>query len=129
MTEKRQVYRCNICGNIVEVLETGAGQLVCCGKPMELLKEHTKDTPNEKHVPIIERTDSGYKVTVGAVEHPMVENHYINWIELIVDDTSFIKTLKPGEKPMAIFDVPESKNVVARAYCNLHGFWKNNYEK
>ena len=125
MTEKKQVYKCKVCGNIVEVLENGAGELVCCNQPMELQKEQTNETPNEKHVPVIERTEQGYLIKVGIVEHPMSDDHYIQWIELIVDDVSYIKTLKPTDKPIVEFSTPHSKDVTARAYCNLHGFWKS----
>ncbi|HEX69186.1 MAG TPA: desulfoferrodoxin, partial [Candidatus Bathyarchaeota archaeon] len=86
MAELKQVYRCNICGNIVEVLHAGSGQLVCCGQPMELLTEKTEDVGKEKHVPVVEMTADGFKVKVGSIEHPMEENHYIEWIELIADD-------------------------------------------
>ena len=85
MAEKLQIYKCNVCGNIIEVLHGGIGELVCCGKPMELLDEKTADTGKEKHVPVIEKIDGGYKVKVGSVPHPMEENHYIEWIELLAD--------------------------------------------
>jgi len=124
MTELKQVYRCNICGNIVEVLHTGVGTLVCCGQPMELLAEKTEDVGLEKHVPVIERTETGYLVKVGSIPHPMEENHYIKWIELIVDGKYCRKFLKPGEKSEAFFEVKAGK-VSAREYCNIHGLWKS----
>jgi len=124
MTKRKQIYKCNVCGNIVEVLHEGAGTLVCCGKPMELMAEKTEDVGMEKHVPVIEKTEKGIKVKVGAVPHPMEENHYIEWIELIADGVSFRKFLKPGEKPEAEFNV-EAEKIEAREYCNLHGLWKS----
>jgi len=123
MIEVKQIYKCSICGNIVEVLYAGGGTLVCCGKPMELLKEKTEDVGQEKHVPVIEKTEKGVKVKVGSVPHPMEENHYIQWIELIVDGISLRKFLKPGDKPEAEFGISGEK-LTAREYCNLHGLWK-----
>jgi len=122
MTELKQVYRCNICGNIVEVLHTGVGELVCCGQPMELLKEKTADQGKEKHVPIIEKTGAGVKVKIGSVPHPMEEKHYIEWIEVIADGRSCRKFLKPGEAPEAEFQIKAEK-ISAREYCNVHGLW------
>jgi len=124
MTELKQIYRCNICGNIVEVLHAGVGQLVCCGQPMELLKEKTEDIGLEKHVPVIEKTESGVKVKVGSTPHPMEEKHYIEWIEIIADGRVYRKFLKPGMKPEAEFDVKAEK-IEAREYCNIHGLWKS----
>jgi len=123
MTERMQVYRCEICGNIVEVLHVGKGQLVCCGKPMKLMKENTVDASLEKHVPVIEKAEKGVTVRVGSVPHPMEEAHYIEWIELMVDGRVTRQFLKPGEKPQAFFPV-EGQNLTAREYCNLHGLWK-----
>ncbi|MBP3373929.1 MAG: desulfoferrodoxin [Bacteroidaceae bacterium] len=123
MTERTQVYRCPICGNIVEVLEAGAGTLVCCGKPMVQLVANTTDAATEKHVPVIEAIDGGYKITVGSVAHPMQDEHYIQWIELITENTVLRKYLKPGETPEAVFLTTE-KVLYAREYCNLHGLWK-----
>lgn len=122
-TEKLQVYRCNVCGNIVELVHAGVGELVCCNQPMELLKENTTDAATEKHVPVLEKIDGGYKVTVGSVAHPMEEKHYIEWIELIADGKAYRQFLKPGEAPEAFFRV-DADNVSAREYCNLHGLWK-----
>ncbi|HDP68336.1 MAG TPA: desulfoferrodoxin [Candidatus Marinimicrobia bacterium] len=123
MIAKKQVYKCEICGNIVEVLHAGGGELVCCGQPMTLLKEQTADSSTEKHVPVIEKTENGYKVTVGSTLHPMVEAHYIEWIELIADGKSYRQFLKPGDEPVAHFYVKANK-VSAREYCNVHGLWK-----
>ena len=124
MTQQREIYKCEICGNIIEVLHGGGGQLVCCGQPMKLLKENTVDASLEKHVPVIEKTKQGYKVKVGSVEHPMIPEHYIGWIELIADEISYKKFLKPGEKPEAEFCI-NTKSITAREHCNLHGLWKN----
>lgn len=124
MTKKLQIYKCEICGNIVEVLHAGAGELVCCGQPMTLLTENTTDAAKEKHVPMIEKTPSGIKVTVGSVPHPMEKEHYIEWIELLVNDKSLRKFLKPGDAPSAVFEGVSSDSAVAREYCNKHGLWK-----
>ncbi len=123
MTKVKEIYKCEICGNIVEMLHPGEGKLVCCGKEMKNFKENTMDGATEKHVPVIEKTENGYLVKVGAVTHPMEEKHYIEWIELIADGVSYRKFLKPGDKPQAEFCVKASK-VEAREYCNLHGLWK-----
>ena len=121
--ERGQVYKCGVCGNIVEVLHVGGGELVCCGEPMQLLKENTVDASKEKHVPVIEKTASGFKVTVGSVAHPMEESHYIQWIEAIADGVVLRKYLKPGDAPEAEFQV-QADSITAREYCNLHGLWK-----
>lgn len=123
MAEMMQVYRCEICGNIVEVLHGGKGKLVCCGQEMTLLEENTVDASREKHVPEIEKTSSGVKVKVGSQSHPMEEKHYIEWIEIIYDGKLCRRWLKPGDAPEAEFAV-EAENVSAREYCNLHGLWK-----
>jgi len=123
MTELSQVYKCNICGNIVEVLHAGKGQLVCCGQPMELLAEKTKDVGMEKHVPVIEQTAKGIKVKVGSVPHPMEPAHYIEWIEVLADGIAYRKFLKPGIAPEAEF-VIHPKKMTVREYCNVHGLWK-----
>ncbi len=123
MTERRQIYKCEICGNIVEVLHTGRGQLVCCGQPMVLYRENSVDAAQEKHVPVLKRVDGGVKVKVGSIAHPMEEKHYIEWIEIVADGRVYRKFLNPGDAPQASFDVKAEK-VTARAYCNLHGLWK-----
>jgi len=123
MTELRQIYRCNVCGNIVGVVHTGVGQLVCCGQPMELLTEKTADVGLEKHVPVIEKVGNKVKVKVGSVPHPMEQKHHIEWIETIADGKSCRKFLKPGEKPEAEFEITAEK-IEAREYCNIHGLWK-----
>jgi len=124
IAEQKQVYKCEVCGQIVEVLKGGVGQLVCCNVPMMLLKENTVDAATEKHVPIIEKTENGVKVKVGSVEHPMEEKHYIEWIEIIADDKVYRRFLSPGEKPEVEFCV-EAVEIVAREHCNLHGLWKS----
>jgi len=124
MTEQKQVYKCNICGNIVEVLHVGRGQLVCCGKPMELLTEKTEDIGLEKHVPVIEKAEKGYRVKVGSVPHPMEENHHIEWIEIIANGKVYRKFLEPGDKPEAEFEITAEK-ITAREHCNIHGLWKS----
>ena len=124
MIELKQVYRCPVCGNIVEVVHASGGTLTCCGKPMELLVENSTDAAQEKHVPVIEKVETGYKVTVGSVEHPMTEEHYIEFIELITNKKVLRKQLKPGDKPFGVFKT-QAENVTARAYCNLHGLWKS----
>ena len=121
--ERLQVYKCSVCGNIVEVVHLGGGELVCCNKPMDLLEEKTADAATEKHVPVIEKNDCGVKVTVGSVLHPMEEKHYIEWIEVIADGKAYRQFLKPGDKPVAEFCV-EGEKITAREFCNLHGLWK-----
>jgi superoxide reductase len=123
MTSRFEVYKCEVCGNIIEVLHEGKGELVCCGQPMKLYKENTIDAAKEKHVPVIEKTAKGFKVNVGSVTHPMEEKHYIEWIELIADGVSYRKFLTPGDGPEAEFCL-DAARVAAREYCNLHGLWK-----
>jgi len=122
--DRFEVYKCGVCGNMVEVIFVGGGELVCCGKPMVLQKENTVDAAKEKHVPVIERTADGVKVKVGAVPHPMEEKHYIQWIELLADGKAYRQFLKPGDAPEAVFCVKADK-VAAREYCSLHGLWRN----
>lgn len=124
MTTRNEIYKCAICGNIVEVMHASGGTLSCCGQPMNRMNENTVDASQEKHVPVITKTDGGYLVTVGSVEHPMEEKHYIEWIELITDNEVLIKYLKPGDKPQAEFKTTASE-VYAREYCTLHGNWRN----
>lgn len=125
MTQKNEVYKCSVCGNIVEILHAGAGELVCCGKPMVKMAENTTDGAKEKHVPVITKTADGYKVAVGSAAHPMAEDHYIEWIELIADGKVYRQYLKPGDAPEATFCFCTKANEVsAREYCNLHGLWK-----
>ncbi|MDY6879508.1 MAG: desulfoferrodoxin [Thermodesulfobacteriota bacterium] len=123
MAQKLEVYKCELCGNIVEVLHGGKGELVCCGQAMKLFKENTVDAAKEKHVPVVEKADDGYKVKVGEVPHPMEEKHYIEWIEIIADGKVYRQFLTPGDAPEATFRIQADK-VTAREYCTLHGLWK-----
>ena len=123
MTERLQVYKCEICGNIVEVLTAGAGELVCCGEPMALLEEQSADAATEKHVPVVEKIDAGFKVTVGSVPHPMAEEHFIEWIELLANGKAYRQFLEPGDPPEAVFQV-DAPQASAREHCNVHGLWK-----
>ena len=124
MAARKEIYKCNLCGNIVEVVHGAGGELVCCGEAMECLTEKTADSSTEKHVPVIEKIDGGYKVTVGSTLHPMVDEHYIEWIELNLDGKTCKKFLKPGDEPVAEFLCGHHDNVSAREYCNVHGLWK-----
>ncbi|RZB34495.1 MAG: superoxide reductase [Desulfobacteraceae bacterium Eth-SRB1] len=123
MAGKFEVYKCDICGNIVEVLHGGKGELVCCGQPMNLIKANTVDAAKEKHVPVSEKIPWGVKVKVGDVEHPMEEKHFIEWIEIIAGGKAYRQFLDPGQAPEAFFSV-EADEISARAYCNVHGLWK-----
>jgi superoxide reductase len=123
MTNRNEIYKCSVCGNIVEVLHAGAGKLVCCEQPMKLMTENTTDAAKEKHVPVVEKVAGGIKVTVGSVAHPMEEKHYIEWIEIIADGKTYRQYLTPGAAPEAIFPI-EAASIKAREYCNLHGLWK-----
>ncbi|MFA7707379.1 MAG: desulfoferrodoxin [Candidatus Pacearchaeota archaeon] len=127
MTIKRQIWKCEICGNIIEVLHEGADALVCCGEKMKLQKENTVDASLEKHVPIIENKGQGHIIVkVGSVPHPMTDEHYIEWIEVLCDLGTFKYFLNPGNKPEAEFYLGNIKKFTVRAYCNLHGLWKAN---
>lgn len=120
------VYVCNICGNVVTMLRAGGGELVCCGEPMQLMEEKNADSATEKHVPVIDKTDTGYSVVVGSTLHPMEEKHFIEWIELIADGVSYRKFLKPGDEPKAEFCIEgKVQQVSAREFCNIHGLWKS----
>ncbi len=123
MAKKLEVYKCGVCGNIVEVLHAGKGNLVCCGQPMNLLVENTVDAAKEKHVPVIEKVEGGVKVKVGEVPHPMEEKHWIEWVEIIADGKTYRQYLNPGETPEATFNVTADQ-ITAREYCNIHGLWK-----
>ena len=123
MIEKNQVYKCDLCGNMVEVLFVGGGQLVCCGQPMTLLVENTVEASREKHVPVLSMTEEGWLVTVGAVAHPMEEKHFIQWIEIGVGEKVCRQYLSPGQTPEAFFPVTADQ-ITVREYCNLHGLWK-----
>ena len=123
MTQLNQIYKCEVCGNIVEVLHTGVGELVCCGEPMKLMVENTVDAAKEKHVPVIEKSGNKVTVKVGSVAHPMEEKHFIEFIEVMADGKVYRKFLKPGEKPEVTFEITAEK-ISAREYCNLHGLWR-----
>jgi superoxide reductase len=123
MAEKLEIYKCEKCGNIVEVLHGGGGELVCCEEPMKLYVENTVDAAKEKHVPVVEKSAEGVKVKVGSVPHPMEDKHFIEWVEIIVDGKAYREFLNPGDAPEASFGV-KAEQVTAREYCNLHGLWK-----
>ena len=123
MAQQHEVYKCDQCGNIIDVLHGGGGELVCCGEPMKLMTENTVDAAKEKHVPVVEKTANGYKVTVGSTLHPMEAKHYIEWIEIFADGKSYKQFLQPGQEPVAEFCI-QAEQVTAREYCNLHGLWK-----
>ncbi|MDR2745008.1 MAG: desulfoferrodoxin [Desulfovibrio sp.] len=123
MTTYAEIYKCDHCCNIVEVLHGGGGELACCGQAMTFIQAGAIDAAKEKHVPVIEKTDNGFKVSVGSVTHPMEEKHYIEWIELLAHNKSCLQQLVPGDAPEAGFRT-EASSATARAYCNLHGLWK-----
>ncbi len=123
MPENLEIYKCEACGNIVEVIHGGGGELVCCGEAMKKMVENTVDAAKEKHVPVIEKVEGGVKVKVGDVAHPMEEKHYIEWIEIIADGKADRQFLYSGEAPEAVLKT-DAQNVTAREYCNLHGLWK-----
>ncbi len=124
MIQRNEMYKCEHCGNIVEVVHGGGPEVVCCGEPMKKLNENTVDASKEKHVPVIERRDGGILVKVGSVAHPMEEKHYIEMIQLLVNGKVCTQYLKPGDKPEAFFPVTAAR-VAVREYCNLHGLWKS----
>lgn len=123
MAQKMAVYKCDVCGNIAEVVTAGGADMMCCGQPMTMQTENTTDAAVEKHVPVITKKDGGWEVTVGSVDHPMTADHFIEWIELIAGDAVYRQFLNPGDKPVAFFPM-DADSVSARAYCNLHGLWK-----
>ena len=124
MPEKLEIYKCETCGNIVEMLHGGQGDLVCCGEEMKRYVENTVDAAKEKHVPVIEKTASGFVVKVGSVAHPMEDKHYIEWIEVIADGKAYRQFLEPGGQAEATFAI-DAAEITAREYCNLHGLWKS----
>ena len=123
-TKRNQVYKCALCGNMTEVVHASGGELACCGQAMNLMDENSVEAAVEKHVPVVEKVDGGYKVTVGSVAHPMADDHWIEWIELVTGDVVQIAFLKPGATPEATFKT-DAAEASARAYCNLHGLWKS----
>lgn len=129
MTQKKEVYKCEICGNIVEVLHEGPGELVCCGQPMKKMEEKDNEEGlNEKHIPVIEEAENKIIVKIGEVEHPMTEEHYIEWVELETENEILRKYLSSGEKPEVSFEKPEEKITKVRSYCNLHELWTKTLE-
>jgi superoxide reductase len=123
VTKRLEIYKCEVCGNIVELLHEGSGELVCCGEPMKLFVANTVDAAKEKHVPVVTKTAQGFTVKVGSVAHPMTAEHYIEWIEIIADGKAYRQFLKPGDAPEATFEI-KAAQITARDYCNLHGLWK-----
>jgi superoxide reductase len=123
MTTLNEVYKCSVCGNMVEVVHGSTGTLVCCGQPMTKQVENTTDAAKEKHVPVVEKTSTGILVKVGSVPHPMEEAHYIEWIEVVADGKTMRAYLKPGMKPEAEFPC-KAATFTVREWCNKHGLWK-----
>lgn len=123
MTKINEIYKCEVCGHIVEILQSSKASLICCGKPMRLQIENTVEASKEKHIPVVENTDLGLRIKIGEVEHPMIDNHYIEFIEVITLSKIYRKQLNPGDKPEAIFSIDE-EILCVRAYCNIHGLWK-----
>ena len=123
MSNKLEIYRCAVCGNIVEVLHGGKGELACCGQPMERLLPHTGEGPGEKHIPVTEEAPGGLRVKVGSIPHPMEKEHHIEWIQVISGGDVYRRFLEPGEEPEALFKAPAGKPR-AREYCNVHGLWE-----
>ncbi len=124
MTKLHNVFKCELCGNVIEVVHAGAPALVCCGQEMNLLEEKTADSSVEKHVPVVEKVDGGIKVKVGSVPHPMEDKHFIEWIQVIAGNKKYTEFLNPGKPAEAFFPINESP-ITVREFCNLHGLWKN----
>lgn len=124
MESTNQIYKCSKCNHLLEVINVGQGELSCCGDTMELLTAKDQDDGQEKHVPVIEKTETGYKVKIGSVPHPMEEKHFIQWIEFMADGLIYRQNLQPGQVPEAEFCVKSAEQVNAREYCNLHGLWQ-----
>ncbi|MFH1223552.1 MAG: desulfoferrodoxin [Pseudomonadota bacterium] len=122
MTQRLEVYKCNVCGNMVEIVHEAAGQLVCCNQPMTNVIAGTVDAAKEKHIPVVTKKDAAYTINIGSVAHPMEDKHYIEWVQIISGDKSYREFLKPGMEPKALFDLKSGK-ITAREYCNLHGLW------
>ena len=124
MAARFDVYECEVCGHVVEVLREGKGTLVCCDQPMKLLEANTVDAAVEKHVPVVEEVEGGIKVKIGSVPHPMVPEHWIEWVQVIKDGSSYRRFLNPGDEPEAFFEIEPAGDLIAREHCNLHGLWK-----
>ena len=131
MTKKLDLYKCNVCGNLVEVVLEGEGELVCCSQPMEHVKPHSpnEEMLGEKHVPVISVTENETEIRVGSIPHPMEDKHYIQFIEAYSPDKNYVKRkyLYPNEKPLLKFKCHCAK-VVARELCNIHGLWESPQE-
>jgi len=125
MATRSEIYKCEICGNMVDVIHGGPGGLVCCGQTMRLLIENTTDASREKHVPVVELKADGVKVVVGSAAHPMEDKHYIEWIELSAGKETYRQYLSPGQAPEAFFPVDPTRPISVREYCTLHGLWKS----
>jgi superoxide reductase len=124
MTQKREIYKCKMCSNVVEVLHEGQSSLVCCGQPMTKMVEKTNDAGNEKHLPVVEKAENGTTIKIGSIPHPMEEKHYIEWIEASKKDGKIVRiVLHPGDKPEAHINCKLEDLVEVRAYCNVHGLW------
>lgn len=126
MTELKQIYRCAVCGNVVEVVRSGAGTLVCCGQEMILESVHSQDEGQEKHLPVIEKNGSQVTVKIGSIPHPMTPEHFLEWVEIQTSAGCYRQILTPTSQPQAVFTIPEAEQtgLVARVYCNLHGLWQ-----
>jgi len=124
MAEKLEIYQCLLCGNIVEVLHGGDGELVCCGQPMKKLVAKKADVGKEKHVPVIEKANGIITVKIGSIPHPMEEKHYIEWIEIVANGKAYRQFLRPGDQPQAKFNI-DAQNITAREHCNIHGLWES----
>jgi superoxide reductase len=123
MISQLQVYKCSVCGNMVEVIRVGGGDMICCGKPMENLVAKVADQGKEKHVPVVEKANGGIRVKIGSIPHPMEEKHYIEWVEVVTDGKAYRQFLKPGQAPEAVFNVDASSATI-REHCNIHGLWE-----
>ncbi len=124
MAQKYELYKCEICGNIVEVTHEGTGTLVCCGQPMTLMVAKSTDAGNEKHLPVVEKAEHGTTIKIGSVPHPMEEKHYIEWIEVFLKNGRVVRIpLHPGDTPEVHFGHSVDDLIEVRAYCNIHGLW------
>jgi len=130
MTKKLEMYKCGVCGNFVEVVLSGVGELVCCGQPMNLLKANTTDAAHEKHVPFFVKKDDALEVKIGSIPHPMTDEHYIQFIEVVSKDERYVKRkyLYPNEEPEFVLKGYDIGVLTAREFCNLHGLWEAKYD-
>lgn len=127
MSTRNTIFKCQVCGNIVEHLHVGGGTLSCCNQQMSELEASTADSTTEKHVPFILKTESGYVVKVGeTVDHPMMDAHFIQWIELHTSNCVYRRYLSQEDSPQAEFQIGHDVEIIcAKEYCNLHGLWKS----